>query len=125
MRPRNRAQRRHVGGAKLAGDRHAFQSEREVRGELGEHGLGTLAAGHAVDDEPDAMAAFGLTAGDIEDMTEQAAERRAQNVHDLETRRAGGGMRLVFSGAAQQGSGRGRSGEHRRAGAQIPHGANP
>ena len=49
-----------------------------------ERGLGAGAAGGAVADDADVMAARGLAAGEIEDVAENAADRRAGDVHDLE-----------------------------------------
>ena len=44
--------------------------------------LGAFAAGEAVGDDADVMAAVGLAVGEIEDMAENAADGRARRVQD-------------------------------------------
>ena len=51
-----------------------------------------VAAGRAVADDADVMAARGLAARDIEDVPENAADRRAGDVHDLERFEIGHGQ---------------------------------
>ena len=46
--------------------------------------VGAFAAGQAVADDADVVAALGLAVGEIEDMAENAADRRARHMHDLE-----------------------------------------
>ena len=44
--------------------------------------IGAFAAGEAVGDDADMMAAIGLTVGEIQDVPENAADRRARRVQD-------------------------------------------
>src|SRR5206468_2689520 len=44
--------------------------------------LGALAAGHAVGDDADMVAAVRLAVGEVEDVAENAADRRAHRVQD-------------------------------------------
>ena len=44
--------------------------------------VGALAAGQAVGDDADMMAAIGLAVGEVEDVAEDAADRRAHRVQD-------------------------------------------
>ena len=81
------AQRTKVGRAEFAGDGDALKAERKRRCEFSQHRVGARAAGHGIDDQADAMAARRLAAGDVEHVTEQAAKRRPQDVHDLQRRR--------------------------------------
>ena len=54
------------------------------------------AAGRAVDNKADAMAAFDLRVRQIDDVPEQSAERRAQHMQDLQAGRlARGRMRRL------------------------------
>ncbi len=50
-------------------------------------GFGALAAGRAVDDQADAVAARRLALHQIDDVAEQPAERRPQDMQDFEARR--------------------------------------
>ena len=52
--------------------------------EVVEHRLGDAIAGEAVGDDADAVAAGDLAAHQIGDMPEQAADRGAQDVNDVE-----------------------------------------
>ena len=51
---------------------------------LGQRGLGAGAASQAVCDDPDMVSALGLAIGEIEDVTDDAADRRAHGVKDAE-----------------------------------------
>ena len=59
-----------------------MNAELEARGDFRQRLLGAFAAGEAVGDDADVMAAVGLAVGEIEDMTEDAADRRARRVQD-------------------------------------------
>jgi hypothetical protein len=87
--------RRHVRGAVLTRDRDAFEAERQARRKVGEDRFGARAAGGAVDNEPDAMAALRLAACHVEHVAEQSTERRPQDVQDLEARRIEFGLRQL------------------------------
>ena len=71
-----------VGGMRLAANGEAMNAELEPRRDLRQRRLGALAAGQAVGDDADVMAAVGLAVGEIEDVTEDAADRRAHRVQD-------------------------------------------
>jgi hypothetical protein len=79
---------RHVGDGveiakvHMAAHGQTRETERELRGKLGENRLGPRAAGVRVGNDSDLMAAHGLAAGEIDDMSEQAADRRAQDMKD-------------------------------------------
>ena len=88
---------------------------------LGESRIGARAAGRCIDDEADAVAARGLAQGDVNDMAKQAAERRPQDVQDLQAWRRRGARQLGCGGGERR-SGRGW---HRRDGPHVAHGANP
>ena len=118
---RNHAQREDIGRTELAGDGDTLQTEREMRKKLGKSRIGTRAAGRRIDDEADAVAARGLAAGDVNDMAKQAAERRPQDVQDLQAWRRRG-TRHLGRGGGERGSGRGL---HRRDSPHVAHGANP
>jgi hypothetical protein len=64
--------------------RQALKAEREPRREFGQDLFGARPAGRAIGDEADAVAARDLAAGEIEDMAEQTADRRAENVDDVQ-----------------------------------------
>lgn len=57
-----------------------MNAELEARGDFRQRLLGAFAAGEAVGDDADVMAAIGLAVGEIEDMAENAADRRARGV---------------------------------------------
>ena len=71
-----------VGRQRLAADRDAVHAELEARRDLRQRLLGAFAAGEAVGDDADMMAAIGLAVGEIEDVAENAADRRAHRVQD-------------------------------------------
>ncbi len=79
--------------AHFAGNRNALDAEREPRRKFGENSVGARAAGRAVDDQADAMAALDLALRDIHHVPEQSAERRAQNMQNLEAGRSKRGLR--------------------------------
>ena len=61
-----------------------MNAELEARGDLRQRLLGAFAAGEAVGDDADVMAAVGLAVGEIQDMTEDAADGGARRVQDTE-----------------------------------------
>ena len=60
----------------------AMNAELELGSDFRQRLLGAFAAGQAVGDDADVMAAVGLAVGEIEDMAENAADRRARGVQD-------------------------------------------
>ena len=59
-----------------------MNAELEARGDFRQRLLGAFAPGKAVGDDADVMAAIGLAVGEIEDMAENATDRRARCVQD-------------------------------------------
>ena len=59
-----------------------MNAELEARRDLRQRRLGALAAGEAVGDDADVMAAVDLAVGEIEDVAENAADRGAHRVQD-------------------------------------------
>ena len=59
-----------------------MNAELEPRSDFRQRLLGAFAAGEAVGDDADVMAAVGLAVGEIEDVAENAADRRARGVQD-------------------------------------------
>ena len=120
--PRDKAQRADIGRPQLAGDGDALQPERQMRRKLGQRGVGLRPSGGRIDDEAYAMAALGLAAGDVDHMTEQSAERRAQDVHDLQRPRRRGFDNAERFGV-HRGIGRnGGGGFHRCGSPPVAHG---
>ena len=74
--------RQRIGRTRLAANRNAMNAELETRRDLRQRLVGAFAAGEAVGDDADVMAAVGLAVGEIEDMTEDAADGRARRVQD-------------------------------------------
>ena len=58
-----------------------------MRLKLSQSRVGARSAGGRIDDHADAMAAAGLAGDQVDHMAEQPAERRAQDVQDIERRR--------------------------------------
>ena len=81
-----------VGGPELALHGKPRDAELHLRRDGRERGLGAGAAGRAVADDADVMTARGLAARDIEDMPENAADRSAGDMHDLERFEIGHGQ---------------------------------
>src|SRR6185312_14146709 len=75
---------RKVGRPRLAVTGDAVYAKREARGDLCKRLVGALAAGEAVGNDADLVAAVGLAVGEIDDVTENAADRRAHRVKDFE-----------------------------------------
>ena len=104
--------------ARFAANGQATNAELEARRDFRQCLLGAFAAGQAVGDDADMVAAVGLAVGEIEDMAEDAADgrtRRVQNTkrlaidngHDQNQRSpAGAGV------AGVEGSGRWHDGRH-------------
>ena len=67
---------------RLAANGEAMDAEFEARRDLRQRRLGAFAAGEAVGDDADVMAAIGLAVGEVEDVTEDSADRRAHRVQD-------------------------------------------
>ena len=59
-----------------------MNAELETRRDFRQRLLGAFAAGEAVGDDADMVAAIGLAVGEIEDMAEDAADGRARRVQD-------------------------------------------
>src|SRR5215204_2470220 len=68
--------------ARFTPDCNTMDAELHTRGDLGQCLIGTFATGQAVGDNPDMMAAIGLTVGEIKDVPDNAANRRARRVQD-------------------------------------------
>src|SRR3984885_5614142 len=96
-------QRVNVTRIELARDGDALEAELEAGCKLGENGFGARAAGGAVDEKADLMAAPGLALHQIDHVPEQTAERGAQNVQDLQARRARYALRIRRCGERQVG----------------------
>jgi len=71
----------HITGRRDAGHGHAFE-QGEVRRELGKDRVGARAACRRIRDHADAMAARYLFAREVNNVTEEAAKRRPQDVDD-------------------------------------------
>ena len=56
--------------------------ELETGGDLGQRCLRTRATGETVSDNADVVAAIGLSIGEIEDVAEDSADRRAHRVQN-------------------------------------------
>src|SRR5690242_12816409 len=66
----------------FASDSKTMHAELHPRCDVGQRLVGALASGQAVGDDPDLMTALGLAIGEIEDVTKNAANRRAHRVQD-------------------------------------------
>ena len=60
----------------------ALNAELEAGGDFLQRRLGAFAAGQAVGDNADMVAALGLSVGEVQDVTEDSADRRAHRVQD-------------------------------------------
>lgn len=69
---------------RLAMDRDAMDAELQPRPDLTENGIGALAAGPAVGNDADGVAALDLSGCKIEDMAEDSANGRAHHVQDAQ-----------------------------------------
>src|SRR3954452_9794372 len=72
----------HVGRQRFYSDCKAMNAELQARCDLGQRLFGAFAAGQAVGDDADVVAAVGLAVGEVEDVAENAANRRAHRVQD-------------------------------------------
>jgi len=66
----------------LAVDGQAMHAEFEPWRDFPERGFGAFAAGQAVRDDADMMAAVGLSVGEIQDVADNSADRRPHRVQD-------------------------------------------
>src|SRR5271155_1694909 len=65
-----------VCGQRFAADGQTMDAKLEPRRDFRQRGLGALAAGQAVGNNADVVAAVGLSVGEIQDMAEDSADRR-------------------------------------------------
>ena len=75
---------REIRWGRLAFDRQAVDAELQAWRDLGQRGIGAFAAGEAVGENADLMTAIGLAIGNVDDVTENATDRRAHGVQDAE-----------------------------------------
>jgi hypothetical protein len=59
-----------------------MNAEFEARGDLFQRGFGAVAAGQAVGDNANMVTAVGLPVGEVHDVTEYPADRRANDVEN-------------------------------------------
>ena len=78
-----------IGGVGFTVDGNTSNAELEARRNLRQRRLGTFAAGQAVGDDADMVAAIGLSIGNVQDVTENSADRRAHRMQDTK--------RLIYS----------------------------
>jgi hypothetical protein len=71
-----------IGGVRFAANGEAPNAELEARNDFLERRLGAFAAGQAIGDDADVVAAFGLAVGEVQDMAQDAADRRAHCMQD-------------------------------------------
>jgi hypothetical protein len=81
--PRHMPHGGEIGRMRVAADRNAGEAERQLGRKLRKGRIGKMIAGRTVGDDTDFMAALDLAAGKIDDMAEQAADRRTQDVKNL------------------------------------------
>src|SRR6187551_172141 len=67
---------------RLTANGGAMNAELELGSDFRQRLFGAFTAGEAVGDDADVMTAVGLAVGEIEDMAENAADRRARGVQD-------------------------------------------
>jgi hypothetical protein len=65
----------------------ARRPEREIGGGLGDDIVLEASAGRGIANDPDLVSGFGLGSGKIDDVAENAANRRAHHVHDFQSQR--------------------------------------
>ena len=75
-----------VGGKRFAVNGKTMNAKLETGCDLLERRLGAFAAGQAVGDDADMMAAVGLAVGEVQDVTEDSTDRRAHRVQDTKRR---------------------------------------
>src|SRR5665213_1767027 len=71
-----------VGGKRFTANGEAMNAKFEPGRDRGQRRFSPFAAGKAVGDEADMVAAVGLAVGQVQDMTEDSANRRANRVED-------------------------------------------
>ena len=86
---RHRAEGPDVARADLARHRESRNAKLHLRRDGRKRRVGAGAAGRAVADDADLVAARRLAAGDIEDVPENAADRGPRHMHDLQALRIG------------------------------------
>ena len=75
---------REVAAADVARHRNAGEAERERRSQFRERSVGAFAAARRIGDHADLVSARRLAAREVADMAEQAADRGAQHMQDVE-----------------------------------------
>jgi len=75
---------RDVVQAELPAHADPAETERQFRRQFRESGLGLCPAGRGIRDEAHAMSARDLAAREVEHMAEQPADRRPQDMQDIE-----------------------------------------
>lgn len=90
-------QRDDVGRRYLPAHRHAVQAERQMRLDLGEELRFACPAGRGIADDADQVSRRRLRPDEVAHMTEDAADRRAEAMHDPQ-RRVASGCRGVAPG---------------------------
>jgi hypothetical protein len=65
-------------------DRHAVHAERKARRDLGKRSRGALAAGQAVGDDSNLVAAIHLAVREVDDVAKNTAHGRANSMQDFE-----------------------------------------
>src|SRR5579883_61346 len=73
-----------IADMRAALDGAAMHAETQARLDAGEGGRDIIAAKRAVVEKADFVPALGLLGGEIDDMTEQAAERRAEDMDNAQ-----------------------------------------
>jgi hypothetical protein len=71
-----------IGGKRFTPNGQTMNAELEPGRDRGQRRFGPFAAGKAIGDDADMVAAVGLAVGEVEDMTEDSADRRANRVQD-------------------------------------------
>jgi hypothetical protein len=71
-----------VGRARIAAYSETLNAKLETGSDLRQRRVGAFAAGEAVRDNADMMAAVSLSVGEIQDVTDDSADRRAHRVQD-------------------------------------------
>jgi hypothetical protein len=71
-----------VSRARIAANSETVNAKLETGRDLRQRRVGALAAGEAVGDYADVMAAASLSVGEIQDVTDDSADRRAHRVQD-------------------------------------------
>ena len=109
-----RAHTSDVGGNGFAVNGEAMNAELEAGRDLRQRRLGAFAAGEAVGDDADMVAAVGLSIGEVQDVTEDAADRRAHRVQDTK--------RLIWNSRAMVRTSVRRRARYRRGRCGVPSG---